>query len=536
MRVLIADPLSDAGIDALAEHHDVHVRTDLDREALLSVVGQYDAVVVRSGTRLDAEVIAAGESLKVIGRAGIGLDNVDVDAATAHGVVVCNAPQSNVISAAEHTVALLLSLARAVPRADASLRRGEWRRKEFEGLELHGKTLGVLGLGRVGVLVAQRLSAFGMRLIAYDPFVAVERASRIGVELVGSIDELCQRADVLSVHLPKTADTLGIVGEQQLRSLKPTGLVVNTARGGIVDEEALHRALDEGWIAGAGLDVFTEEPIQQSPLFALDNIVVTPHLGASTTEAQDTAGVMVAEAVNQALAGEMVPTAVNLQVGATVPEAVKPFMPLSEALGQLLGALHSGQAGEVTIEYVGRVADEDTQALTLGALKGLLTGVVSEPVTFVNAPMLAEERGLRVRTITSSESRDYVSVVRLTAGEAEVAGTLVGRTDRPRLIEVWGFPIEMELRPHMLLLRYADRPGMMGRIGQILGESGVNIASAQVGRQEQGGEALIALTVDSPVPDDVVERLRASVDGRAGLAVDLPPGLAQPTISSGTQA
>ena len=521
MRVLGADKLSDAGIEALADEHDVDVRTGLDKAALLAAIPSYDAVVIRSATSIDADVVAAAARLKVIARAGIGLDNVDVDAATAKGIIVCNAPQSNVISAAEHTVALLLALARRIPAADASLRAGEWRRSAYEGIELHGKTLGVLGLGRVGLLVAQRCSAFGMRLLAYDPFVSAERAARIGVELATSVAEVCAQADVISVHLPKTAETVGILGEPQLRAMKPSALVVNTARGGIVDEDALHRALVEGWIGGAALDVFTSEPITDSPLFGLDNVVVTPHLGASTAEAQDKAGAMVAEAVKLALAGEFVPSAVNVQVATAVPEAVKPFMPLAEQLGRVLTALHTGQAGELVVEYHGKVAREDTQAVTLSALKGVLKGVVSEPVTFVNAPLQAEERGLKVSTVASEAFEDFVSLVRLRLGEAHVAGTLVGPKNRPRLVEVWGFAVDMELSDHMLFFRYTDRPGIVGLMGNRLGEAGVNIATMQVGRAEQGGDALIAMSIDSAAPPVVVEDIRERIGSPEARAIDL---------------
>jgi D-3-phosphoglycerate dehydrogenase / 2-oxoglutarate reductase len=521
MRVLVADKLSEAGVEALAEHFDVDVRTGLAKSELLDIVGAYDGVVIRSATTIDADVIAAADNLKVIARAGIGLDNVDVEAATGRGVIVCNAPQSNVISAAEHTVALLLSLARAIPAADTSLRSGEWKRSSFEGVELHGKTLGVVGLGRVGVLVAQRCSAFGMKLMAYDPFVSADRAARMGVELVPTVKELCEVADVITVHLPKTPDTVGIIGEAELRSMRPRTLVVNTARGGIVDEAALHTALTEGWIGGAALDVFSTEPMTESPLFGLPNVVVTPHLGASTTEAQDKAGTMVAEAVVLALRGDFVPSAVNVQVSAGIPETVKPFMPLAETLGHLLTSLHSGQASDLTVEYVGKVAQEDTQALTLSALKGMLSSIVHEPVTFVNAPLLAEERGLKVSAVTSSSSLDYVSLVRMRAGDVVVAGTTVGPKHKPRLVEVWGFDVDMEPTAHMVFFRYADRPGIVGAIGGSLGEAGVNIATMQVGRREAGGEALIAMAVDTAIPSDIVEQIRDAIGATDARAIDL---------------
>lgn len=521
MKVLVADALSEAGVAALAEHLEVDVRTGLDKSELLAAIGDYDGVVVRSATTIDADVIAAGDRLKVIARAGIGLDNVDVAAATARGVIVCNAPQSNVISAAEHTVALLLALVRRIPEAHESLRRGEWKRSALEGMELHGKTLGVLGLGRVGTLVAQRCHAFGMKLVGYDPYVSTERAARMGVELLGTVAEVCAQADILTVHLPKTADTVGIVGEEELRAMKSTARVVNTARGGIVSEDALYTALTEGWIAGAALDVFSTEPMTDSKLFALDNIVVTPHLGASTTEAQDKAGTMVAEAVVLALRGEFVPSAVNVQVGADIPEAARPFMPLAEKLGRLCTALRAGTTSEVTVEYVGRIAGVDTQAVTLSALKGILTDVISEPVTFVNAPLLAEERGLKVSTVASASSQDFVSLVRVRAGDAEVAGTLVGPANRERLVAVWGFGVDMEPTDHMVFFRYADRPGVVGLIGGELGKAEVNIASMQVGRQEAGGEALIAMAVDSPVPGDVVDRIAKAIGANDARAITL---------------
>lgn len=521
MRVLVADKLSERGVEELAEHFDVHVRTGLSKEELVEAIREYDGVVVRSSTTIDADVIAAADRLKVIARAGIGLDNVDVPAATEKGVIVCNAPQSNVISAAEHAVALLLALARKIPAAHASLTRGEWNRSAFSGTELHGKTLGVLGLGRIGALVAQRCSSFGMRLLAYDPYVSTERAARMGVELVPTIDELCRAADVVSVHLPKTPDTLGAIGEDQLRAMKPTALLVNAARGGIVDEGALHSALTEGWIAGAGLDVFDPEPKTDSPLFGLDNVVVTPHLGASTEEAQDKAGTMVAEAVRLALAGEYVPSAVNVQVSAGIPESVKPFMPLAEKLGRIFTALHAGAANELTIEYRGKLADEETQALTLSVLRGLLTDVSSEPVTFVNAPLLADERGLKVSTLTSRETADFVSLVRLRAGDVRVAGTLVGTANRERLVEVMGFDVDMEPTDHMVFFAYADRPGIVGLLGTRLGDVGVNIASMQVGRRDAGGEALIGMTLDSAIPNGVLDEIAAEIGATTARQIDL---------------
>jgi D-3-phosphoglycerate dehydrogenase / 2-oxoglutarate reductase len=511
MRVLVADKLSEDGVSELERHFEVDVRTGLSKPALIEAIGDYEAVVVRSSTTIDADVIAAATRLRVIGRAGIGLDNVDVPAATAKGVIVCNAPQSNVVSAAEHTVALLLALARDIPRAHQVLTHGEWNRSGHTGVELYGKTLGVVGLGRVGALVAQRCSSFGMHLVAYDPFVSPQRAARMGAQLVDSVPELCEVADIVTVHLPKTSETVGIIGEAELATLKPTALVVNTSRGGIIDEKALYKALTSGEIAGAALDVFEEEPTTESPLFGLDNVVVTPHLGASTSEAQTKAGVMIAEAIQLALAGEFVPSAVNVQVASGIPEPVKPFMPLAEKLGRIFTSLHAGHSVDLTIEYRGKLADEDTQALNLSTLRGILTDVSGEPVTFVNAPIIADERGIKVSTLSSKDTQDYVSLVRLSSGDVHVAGTLVGASNKERLVEVWGFGIDMEPSDHMVFFRYSDRPGIVGLIGGKLGDADVNIATMQVGRRSVGGEALIAMSVDSAIPDDVVADIAQSI-------------------------
>jgi len=515
MRVLIADKLSEAGVEALARGYDVDVRTGLAKPELAEIIGDYDAVVVRSATTIDADLIAAADRLKVIARAGIGVDNIDVRAATARGIIVCNAPQSNTVSAAEHTIALLLALVRRIPSADRTLRQGAWERSAFQGIELHGRTLGVLGLGRVGTLVAQRCAAFGMRLVAYDPYVSPERAAQLGIELATSPLRLCELADVVTVHLPRTPDTVGIVGPPELAAIGPDGVLVNTARGGIVDEAALAEALTTGALGGAALDVFATEPTTESPLFGLPNVVVTPHLGASTKQAQDKAGTMVAEAVDLALRGEFVPSAVNLQVGAAITDQVRAFMGLADKLGRMFTALHEGVTSALTIEFRGRIADEDTSALKLATVKGLLSDVVDEPVTYVNAPLLAEERGLKLTTMASSAARDYVSLIRLTAdGENAVSGTLIGPTNKERLVELWGFEIDMEPDAHMLFFRYVDRPGIIGMIGSQLGSANINIATMQVGRHAMGGEALMAMTVDSAVPPEltrqVAERIGAS--------------------------
>jgi len=534
-RILIAEPLAEAGVELLRAHHEVDARAATTREELLAAVTGVDALVVRSATRVDAEVLEAGRNLKVVGRAGIGLDNVDVAAATRLGVMVVNAPQSNVISAAEHTVALILAQARNIPQAHVALREGRWERGRFQGAELYGKTLGIIGLGRVGALVAQRLNSFGMRLLAYDPYVSRDRAAQMGVELASLADVLA-RADVVTVHLPKTPDTTGLIGETELAAMKPGARLVNTARGGIVDEAALAKAVGDGQLAGAALDVFAEEPTTHSPLFELEGVVVTPHLGASTTEAQDKAGIAIAEQLLLALAGQFVPNAVNVDAG-SVPDAVRPFLPLVEKLGRLYTALAGGGpggrasalgGGRLHLEYVGALAEQDTRVLTLAALKGMFSPVVHEPVTFVNAPLLAAERGVEVTETRTRQSRDWVNLVALSGegsrGQVGVAGTTVGPRDAERLVAINGIPIDMAPADHMAFLFYEDRPGVIGRVGTILGESGVNIASMQVGRRKQGGEALMALTVDAGIPAGVLEQVEAEIGAHDSTFIHLHVG------------
>ncbi|HEY2959705.1 MAG TPA: phosphoglycerate dehydrogenase [Actinomycetota bacterium] len=532
VRIVIAEPLAEAGIELLRDRFEVEAHDALDHAELLAAVADADALVVRSATRVDAEVLAAGRNLKVVARAGIGLDNVDVKAATRLGVMVVNAPQSNVISAAEHTVALILAQARNVPQADAALREGRWERSRFQGAELYGKTLGIVGLGRVGALVAQRLNAFGMRMIAYDPYVSRERAAQMGVELV-SLAEVLTKADLVTVHLPKTAETTMLIGERELAAMRPGARLVNTARGGIVDEAALAKAVESGHLGGAALDVFSEEPTTQSPLFELDRVVVTPHLGASTAEAQDKAGVAIAEQLILALTGQFVPNAVNVDAG-PVPDALRPFLPLAEKLGRLYTALAgggpSGRANLVMgrrlgLDYVGALAEHDTRVLTLAALKGMLAPVVAEPVTYVNAPLLAAERGLELVETKTSSSRDWVNLISLSGdgsrGPVGVAGTTVGPRDAERLVSVNGIDVDMAPSAHMAFLFYEDRPGVIGKVGTILGSAGINIASMQVGRRKQGGEALMALTVDAGIPPVVLDQLVAEIGAHEGTFIHL---------------
>jgi D-3-phosphoglycerate dehydrogenase len=508
-RVLVTEKIAPSGLDQLAAAgHQVDVREELSSDELLEAVVGAEALVIRSATQVTAEVLAAGTSLVVVGRAGIGLDNVDVAAATARGVMVVNAPQSNILSAAEQAMALLLAQARNIPQAHAALIAGKWERSKWEGVELHGKTLGVVGLGRVGALVAQRALAFGMRLIAYDPFVSSERARHMGVELC-PLEELVATADFVTIHLPKTPDTVGLIGRDLLAKAKPGVRIINTARGGIIDEGALAEAIREGTVQGAGLDVFAKEPTTESPLFELDSVVVSPHLGASTVEAQDKAGVTIAEQVLLALAGDFVPYAVN--VAATdVSETVRPFMPLAEQLGRFFGCLHDGIPDQLEIHFLGELAGAGTGILTLSVLKGLFAGSTDEPVSYVNAPQLAEQRGLVVREISTVTSRDYKSLITLRSGAHSVSGTLSGAGVRvdPRIVMVDEHLVEVPPSPHMLVVRNDDRPGVIGIVGTVLGEVDVSISSMAVGPSSEGSTALMVLATHGPAPDEALDRLR----------------------------
>jgi D-3-phosphoglycerate dehydrogenase len=508
-RVLVTEKLADRGLALLAEAgHDVDVQLELDADALLRVLPGAHALIVRSATQVTAGAVEAGTDLLVVGRAGIGLDNVDVEAATRRGVMVVNAPQSNILSAAEHAMALLLAQARNIPQAHAALMAGKWERSKWEGVELHGKTLGVAGLGRIGALVAQRALAFGMRLCAYDPYVAAERARQMGVELL-ALDDLVAEADFITIHLPKTPETAGLFGRDLLAKTKPGVRIINAARGGIVDEEALAEALRSGQVGGAALDVYATEPCTDSPLFGLPNVVVTPHLGASTVEAQDKAGVTIAEQVNLALVGDFVPFAVN--VAATeVSESVRPFLPLAEQLGRCFACLNDGLPDRLEVEYQGGLAGSTTAILTLAVLKGVFAAGTEEPVSYVNAPQLAEERGLEIREVTTSTARDYVNLITLRSTGHSLAGTLSGSRSEPRIVMVDDHLVEVPPSEHMLVVRNDDRPGMIGVVGVALGEAGVSISSMAVGPSRATNTALMVLSTARSVPDDTVARLRAA--------------------------
>ena len=506
-RVLVTEKLAQKGLDLLAEAgHEVDVSLGLSPEELVGAVVGAHALIIRSATTVTAEVLAAGDDLVVVGRAGIGLDNVDVEAATDRGIMVVNAPQSNILSAAEQAMALLLAQARNIPQAHAALVAGKWERSKWEGVELHGKTLGVIGLGRVGTLVAQRALAFGMRLVAYDPFISVDRAKQMSVQLM-DLDELIAQSDFVTIHLPKNPDTMGLIGKELLAKAKPGLRIINTARGGIVDEEALAEAVRSGQVQGAGLDVFAKEPTTESPLFELSSVVVSPHLGASTTEAQDKAGVTIAEQVLLALAGDFVPFAVNVDA-ADVSETVRPFMGLAEQLGRILACLNDGLPGTVEVEYQGGLAGAGTDILTLSLLKGLFAAVTDEPVSYVNARHVAAERGLDVREISTSTSHDYVNLVTVRGGSHSVAGTLTGPRSEAHLVMLDDHAVEVPPAPQMLVVRNDDRPGMIGVVGTVLGEANVSISSMAVGPSATGQTALMVLSTDRRVPDDSLTRLR----------------------------
>lgn len=527
MRVLVAEPLAEEGIDSLKKEADVDVRLDLDPQALLDVISEYDAVIVRSATKITKDVIDRGENLKVIGRAGSGVDNIDVDAATRRGVVVVNAPQSNILAAAEHTMALILAMARNIPAAHASLREGKWERGLL-GAELNGKTLGIIGLGRIGSLVAQRASAFGMRLVACDPFVSRSRAAQLGIELLPTHQELYAVADFITVHVPKSPENMALLSDKEFEQMKPGVRVINVARGGIVDEKALLRALESGQVAGAALDVFEKEPPGEDPLLKHPGVVATPHLAGSTEEAQTKAGAAIAEQVLLALRGEFAPYAVNVEGGAEYVEALRPFMALTENLGKVMTGIAGAGVSAIHFEFHGTLAEHDTKILTLAGLKGVFAAIVHEPVTYVNAPILAADRGIEVQETKNASSRDYVNLVVLRAesddGRVTVAGSLVGKKDQQRIVRVYDYEFDMLPERYMCFLRYADRPGVIGKVGTVLGEAGINIASMDVSRETIGGEALMGLTVDSVIPADVVESIQGAIDARDARFIDLGPG------------
>jgi D-3-phosphoglycerate dehydrogenase / 2-oxoglutarate reductase len=524
-KVLVKERIAQSGVELLEREFDVDQGLEMETDELRERIGEYDAILIRSGTKLTAELIERGERLKVIGRAGTGVDNVDVDAATKRGIVVANAPESNSVAAAEHTIALILALFRNVPHAHGSLIDGRWERSRFGGSELYGKTLGVIGFGRIGQLVAKRAQAFDMDVVAFDKFVAPERFRELGVEGVETTDELYSRADVVTIHLPKTPETENWIDAEAISRMRDGVRVVNCARGELVDLDALTAAIDTGKVAGAALDVFPEEPFTEHPLFERENVVVTPHLGASTAEAQDRAGVVTAEQVRAALTGGVVTNAVNIvPIRPEEMEALAPFVPLCEKLGRLAQGLGDGGVGRIQVEFHGRIAEHDTRLLGVAVLVGILSGHTEEPVNLVNAPAMAEERGIDLVEVSETLSEEFTELIVVRIGEGsgavEVAGTGVGPRNVPYLVQVWGQGFYMPFADHLAVFRYEDRPGMIGRVGTAFGEHGVNIVSAAVGAAD-GREAVMALTTDAPVPDEVVAEIAGGDGFFAGRAVNV---------------
>jgi D-3-phosphoglycerate dehydrogenase len=507
-RVLVRETIAQAGVDLLRERFDVDVDGDSD---LAEIIGGYDAIVIRSATKLTADLIERGSSLRVIGRAGVGVDNVDVDAATRRGIVVANAPESNIVSAAEHTVGLLMALARNIPQAHSALVDGRWERSKWGGVELADKTLGVLGFGRIGQQVARRALGLQMRVVAYDPFVSAERFRELGADSA-SFDDVLARADFLTLHLPLNDETRGVIDEDAIAKMRDGVRLVNAARGALVRDDALVAALQSGKVAGAAIDVFVEEPYS-GPLLHAPNVVVTPHLAASTDEAQDRAGVIVAEQVAAALEGGLVTNAVNIPtVGADDLEVLGPYVPLAAKLGRLAMELVSGDVRRFAIECYGELTDYDTRLLAVAALNGAFQGWSDQPVNYVNAPVIAAERGIEVVEEKRRSSRDFTNLVAVSADGVRVAGTVIGTEGRPWLVSALGFELEMELAPRIVLLRYDDVPGVIGRVGTLFGELGVNIANMSVARDREHGKALMALTLDTPAPAELLPRLREGVD------------------------
>jgi D-3-phosphoglycerate dehydrogenase / 2-oxoglutarate reductase len=509
-RVLVREPIAEAGIRLLEERFDVDVdgATPLDES-----IAAYDAIVIRSGTELTAELIERAERLRVIGRAGVGVDNVDIDAATRRGIVVANAPESTVVSAAEHAIGLLVALVRHIPQAHAALKQGRWERSAHGGIELEGKTLGVLGFGRIGQQVARRAIGLGMRVVAYDPFVAKDRFRELGAERAERPEDLLATAEFLTLHLPLTPETAGTIDAAAIARMPDGARLVNAARGELVDEDALLEALRSGKLAGAALDVFSTEPYS-GPLLELDNVVVTPHLAASTEEAQDRAGVIVAEQVVAALAGELVTNAVNIPALRQEDlEVLGPYIPVAAKLGRLAIELAGGRAERIELTYYGNLSDYDTRLLTAAALNGAFQGRFDQPVNYVNAPLLVEERGIEVVEQRRRSSRDFTNLVRVgvtaDGDELHVAGTTIGRENRIWLVNALGFELEMELAPLLVFFRYDDVPGVIGRVGTLFGEAGVNIANMAVSRTRRGGKALMALSIDTEPPPGLVERVKA---------------------------
>jgi D-3-phosphoglycerate dehydrogenase len=512
VKVLVSDQISELGVAKLREKALVDVKTELTPEQLIEIIPEYDALVVRSSTKVTRTVLEAGKNLKVVGRAGVGIDNIDVEAATEHGVIVINAPEGNTISAAEHAIAMMTSLARNIPAASMSLKAGEWKRNKFMGVELYKKTLGVIGIGRIGSEVIKRAKAMGMDILAYDPYISVERAEKLGVTLT-SLEEIYRKADFITLHTPLTKATHHMISTGEFAIMKDGVRIINCARGGLLDEDALYDSLKSGKVAGAALDVFEEEPVVCNPICELPNVIVTPHLGASTQEAQINVAVQVAEQVVNALLGEPLVSAVNVPV--IPPETladVKPFIPLMKTLGSFYTQVYNGQVEAIDILYSGEIANYPVTPLTNSFLIGLLSVILQDTVNYVNASTVAKHRGIKVREIVSKTVENFTNLIMVTVKTAEgtqtIAGTLFNKDDI-RIVQIGKYRIEVVPSRYMLVTTYIDMPGVIGKFGITLGENNINIAGMQVGRQSIGGEAVMVLQVDSPVSEEILEKLQS---------------------------
>jgi len=526
MKVLISDNLSEKGVEVFrkAQGIEVEVKTGLKPEELKAVIKDYDGLVIRSATKVTAEIIAAADKLKVIGRAGIGLDNVDLPAATQRGIVVMNTPEGNTITTAEHAISLLLALARNIPQATASMKNKKWEKKKFQGREIFNKTLGIIGLGKIGSIVADRAKGLKMQVIAYDPYIQPDVLIQQGIEPV-SLEDLFRRADFITIHTPKTKETLGLINAEAIAKMKDGVMIVNASRGGIVDEKALYEALKSGKVAGAALDVFETEPPGDSPLFELENFICTPHLGASTAEAQENVAVAIAEQMVDYLLNGVIKNAVNVpSVSAHLLERVKPYLILAERLGAFQAQILEGGLTEVTVEYRGEAAALDTKPLTVSLLKGLLTPMLKDVVNFVNAPVLAKERGIRVMESKTDTADDFLTLITLKAKtqkmESSISGTLFGKYE-PRIVRLNAFRLEAIPEGHMLLIYNDDKPGVIGSIGTTLGRHGINIERMQVGQEKEKGGNIILLTTNQPVSAAALQELTSLPSIHQALPLEL---------------
>jgi len=514
MKVLISDNLAESGIDRLKAipEFEVEVNTSLTHDELRQIIKEYDALVIRSGTKVSADIIDAAENLKVIARAGIGLDNVDVAAASKHGIVVMNTPEGNVITTAEHTIAMLLAVSRNIPQANSSLKAGKWEKKRFRGKEVFNKVLGIIGVGRIGRIVADRAKALRMNVIGYDPYISSEVIDNLGIEGV-TLDELFSRSDYITVHTPKTQETRDIINAEAFKKMKKGVFILNCARGGIVNEEALYEAIQSEIVAGAALDVFVKEPPVDNPLLTLDQVIATPHLGASTDEAQENVAIAVADQVIDYLLGGTIRNAVNApNIDGAVLARLRPYLTLSEKLGSLIMQITSGAIQEVSVEYIGEVTNVETQPLTISILKGMLAPVLGDMVNFVNVPIHVKERNIRVKESTRSEAEDFTNLISIFVKTSEeqnlVAGTIFGKKD-PRLVRINDFRLEAAMEGHLVLIYNIDTPGTIGAIGTCLGRHNINISMMDVGQVLERGQNIIFLRTDTPVPKHVVNELLA---------------------------